>query len=182
MKMLNEMHGRMVAFMSRLNREIPAGRTGGKAWCAAKRACARLHNDEQGQAMIETAMTIIILTFMMACIASFGIAIYQRTLLAQAVQAGVSDMQQYQGVSGGTNPCTQATTDMQVAASQLNFSLMGIAFYENGVQVSGAACVSNLAPNSTVGVTATYPISLGYFFGSTTLTLSSTYSVGPVQN
>lgn len=176
--MLNDMHRRATALKKAFNRAAQPGRERVRARLIVGRVMARLRSDEEGQAIVETALMLGMLMLAVVSISWFGITMYNRTLLTQAVQAGASEMVAYQTLS--TDPCTAATTAIQNATggtTGLTYSQMTVTFYENGAQVSGSSCAGNLSTGDTVTVSATYPSSLGPYFGNTTLFATLTLPV-----
>jgi Flp pilus assembly protein TadG len=178
MKMLNELHGRMIALVRGLNRaehcklNVKASVVG--------RAIARLHSDEEGQALVEIAVAIFWLTLIGVSALWIGEAITWRTQLDQAAYQGALALRDFQNQTetGGLTPCDQALTAIQQNTASMNQSKLGITYKEDGAAVSGSSCVNTVASGGSVEVILTYPASFGPFFGgSFTLTESSTMRV-----
>jgi Flp pilus assembly protein TadG len=178
MKMLKDLHVRTVALMSGLNRPAPSVRENVSAWLIGWRACARLRSNEEGQALVETALMITMLLTFAVTIAWFSISIYNRTLLDQAANEGAIALRNYQN-QNVTNPCANALAAIQQATS-LDSTKMTITYYENGSSVSGGSCVDNLSQGDSVGVTIQFHTYVGPFFGNNgdyLLTAQSTLQV-----
>jgi Flp pilus assembly protein TadG len=150
--------------------------TGAESPSPAKKLRALLGSNEEGQALIETAIALTVFLMILTGAFAFCIVFYQELTLQQAVSAGARSLAQNQG-ENVTDPCTAATTALESSAPNFAPSKLTITFYENGAPVSGSSCLDNLVPPSTVGVTATYPCSYPIFgvkLGNCQLSASST--------
>lgn len=161
MMVLNDLHRRANALLHGLR--------------ISRRAIGRFRSDEKGQAIVESAVMISVLTLFGVSVLWFALAIYNRILLEQAANQGAMSLRNYQN-QNVTNPCSNALTAIQQATS-LDSTQMTITYYENGTSVSGGTCVDNLTQGDSVGVTIQFPASLGPFFTGITLNASSTLQV-----
>jgi Flp pilus assembly protein TadG len=149
---------------------------GAESLSLAKKLRALLGSDEEGQAIVETALSITVLMMVLTGAFAFCLVFFQELTLQQAVVAGARSLAQNQ-LNKKANACTPATTALTSSAPNFDPSKLKITFYENGTAVSGSSCLDNLVPPSTVGVTATYPCSyliVGATLGTCQLSASST--------
>jgi Flp pilus assembly protein TadG len=133
---------------------------------------AFVHND-QGGALVETAVTMPIILLVMTGIFSFSIALHQKLALAEAISAGGRTLAV---ARGETDPCQKATDAIYGAAPLLSRSNLHISYVLDGVAVGNSVTTCANNPNMTAGRTAqiiaTYPISVSVYgksFGSLSL-------------
>jgi len=140
---------------------------------ACKRIRSAFTRDEQGGALVETAVSLPIILLLMTGIFSFSIALHQKLALAEAVSAGGRVLAVERG---DTDPCQKATDAIYGAAPTLDKTNLKISYVLDGVAVGSnvTTCANN--PNMTAGRTAqiiaTYPTSVAVYgksFGSLSL-------------
>jgi len=130
-------------------------------------------HDDQGGALVETAVTMPIILLVMTGIFSFSVALHQKLALAEAVSAGGRVLAVERG---DTDPCQKATDAIYAAAPTLSRSNMKVSYVLDGVPVGSnvTTCANN--PNMTAGrpaqIIATYPIAVSLYgksFGNLSL-------------
>lgn len=135
-----------------------------------QRLRARLRNQE-GQSLLEFALTLPILLTLVTGIAIFGIALNNYIEMSAAVGSSA----QYLAMSRGntTDPCSTAATAFASAAPNLNASKLGFTYVLNGTTygaytgssastcTAGATSIQN--PGVSAQMTVTYPCSLAIF-------------------
>jgi Flp pilus assembly protein TadG len=126
------------------------------------------HEGERGQALVEFALSVIVLFAVLFAIIDFGRALYTYDLVTSAARAGT----RYASVRGNTCPNTYAGCPSTNASIQTYVS--GISgFPTSDVQVLGAGG----SPNTTVTVTVSVPFTYLFHTYFPNVTLSSTSQV-----
>jgi Flp pilus assembly protein TadG len=136
----------------------------------------------EGNAVLETALTMPIVLLILTGIFYFSIALFQKMQLAEAVSVAG----RYLAVDrGDTDPCKSTATQLYSAAPGFTQSKLTLTFTLNGTVTNGATCPgsgglanANMVSGATAQVEATYPCTLSFFtaFGnkiSTTCSLTS---------
>lgn len=140
------------------------------------RFCSQLTRDSQGSALVETAVSLPVILFLMTGIFSFSVALHQKLTLSEAVSNGGRVLAVERG---DTDPCSAATSAIYAAAPALSQSNMTISYTLNGVAQTGTSCsgTSNMVSGQPAEISVTYPVSISAFgenFGSFPLTTQIT--------
>ena len=125
---------------------------------------------EDGQALIEFAVSLPILLLIVTGILTFGLALNNYVMLTNATDTGARAL----AISSGqtTDPCATAVSAIYAAAPILKPGSFTFSFVLNGTAYSGVSCSSssyttgaaaNLVHGSPAQVTVTYPCSLAVF-------------------
>jgi len=129
-----------------------------------QRMCRAWMKDVRGGALVETAVSLPVILLLMTGIFSFGIALYQKLALAEAVSAGGRVLA---AERGDTDPCQTTTNAIYGAAPTLSRSNLTISYVLNGVAVgTGVTTCSgttNLVNGGTAQIIATYPTTIGVY-------------------
>jgi len=140
---------------------------------------AMLSSRSEGSALVETAVTLPLILFLMTGIFAFSIALYQKMELEEAVSTGGRVMAVDRG---DADPCTTTTNAILAATPSLLHSSLTITYALNGTTTplvagtpEGTACNGvTLTPGANAVVTAKYPCTLGIYGGSiVTCTMTS---------
>jgi Flp pilus assembly protein TadG len=131
---------------------------------------AMLHSRSEGSALVETAVTLPLVLFLMTGIFAFSIALYQKMELEEAVSTGGRTMA---ADRGDTDPCTTTTNAILAATPSLNHKLLTISYTLDGTTspvVAGTAETTacsgfSLTAGANAVVTATYPCTLNIYGG-----------------
>jgi Flp pilus assembly protein TadG len=123
--------------------------------------------DEQGGALVETAVCLPILLALLMGMASFGITLNNYISLTNGVDLAARQL----SISAGqtADPCLLGVQTFENSAPSLNTSKLGFTFVFNGTSESGANALSctgaaaKLTSGTSVQVTATYPCSISLF-------------------
>jgi Flp pilus assembly protein TadG len=129
------------------------------------RTLARWGREEDGNAIVEFALTAPILIAVLMAIFEFGIAFYNQLTLTQAVGSGAQYLQTLTS-SGTTDPCASTLTAIENSAPLLVPASLSLTVSINGTQVGGKTCSgdqSDLAQGVPVTVSATYPCNITIF-------------------
>ena len=138
-----------------------------------------LHSRTEGSALVETAVTLPLVLFLMTGIFAFSIALYQKMELEEAVSTGGRTMA---ADRGDTDPCTTTTNSILAATPSLNHKTLTINYTLNGTTTpavagtaEGTACNGfSLNSGANAVVTATYPCTLNIYGGNyVTCTMTS---------
>ena len=127
----------------------------GQSWRSGLRISKRLGREE-GAALYEFAMTLPVLSMMLAAILFGGITFFNYVELANAVAVGARQLGA-NGANEGTNACSTANTALLNSAGNLNASLITIA---PETFASGNKCTSTPTSGDAATVSATYPCNL----------------------
>jgi Flp pilus assembly protein TadG len=147
----------------------------------------RLKSDNEGNALVEMAVTLPLLMLVMTGIFSYSMALYQKLELAEAV----SNAGRFLATARGYNdPCQSAAAAMMSAAPSLSKSNISVTIVLNGNTDFGAGPVTSAScpgtggsPNTdmvsggTAEITATYPTGVALFgsnYGSVDLSSAIT--------
>jgi Flp pilus assembly protein TadG len=134
-------------------------------------AFIRLARDSQGGSLVETAVTVPIMIFLVTGMMSMGIMLNAYLSLTNAVQAAAMQVAISAGESG-IDPCNLAATTAAAAAPVLSASNITYTFYFGGTSgtkagpfkgTTASTCTSDLSlltAGSNVTVEAQYPVSL----------------------
>lgn len=129
------------------------------------RAAARaLRRQQQGQSVVEFALTLPILLLVVTGITTFGIAITNYVQLTESANVGGRAL----AISRNQvlDPCATAASAIQGAAPMLKASSMTYSFVLNGAAFSGSTCTSpnvnsgaagDLVQGQPATLTVTYP-------------------------
>jgi Flp pilus assembly protein TadG len=138
-----------------------------------KRLRETFAHDQQGGALVETAVSMPIILLVMTGIFSFSVALHQKLALAEAVAAGGRTLAV---ARGETDPCQKTTDAIYAAAPTLNKSNLKISYVLDGAAVGSnvTTCPDNpnMTPGRTAQITATYPIAVSIYgksFGNLSL-------------
>ena len=144
-----------------------------------------LSGNDEGQALVEVAVSVSLLMMVLTGIFAFGTAFYNKLVLTQAVGAGAQYLQQIR--TSTSDPCTDTFTAIKNAAPNLTPSKIGLTLILDGTSsstitsttVSASTCstyASKMVQAVPATVTATYPCSLSFFgfTSSSSCTLSAT--------
>jgi Flp pilus assembly protein TadG len=130
-------------------------------------------HDNQGGALVETAVSLPIILVLMTGIFSFSIALHQKLALAEAVSAGGRVLAVERG---DTDPCQKATDAIYGAAPTLSKTNLKISYVLDGVAVGSNVTTCANTPNMTAGrtaqIVATYPTAVSIYgksFGNLSL-------------
>ena len=129
--------------------------------CAA--ACA-LRKEQQGQSLVEFAVTLPILLLVVTGITTFGVAITNYVQLTEATNVGGRAL----AISRNqvVDPCATAASAVQGSAPALNPASLSYSFVLNGVSFNGSSCNSpsvnqgaagDLVQGQSATITVTYP-------------------------
>jgi len=134
-----------------------------------RKAQQLLKRGDEGNALVEMAITLPIMMAVITGVASFSIALYQKMLLAEAVSNAGHVLATDRG---DTNPCTTATNALYAAAPGLAQSNLTLTYTLNGHSygsgtttcpgTSGAANV-NMVAGGNAQIQATYTCTLGVY-------------------
>jgi Flp pilus assembly protein TadG len=140
---------------------------------------AMLHSRSEGNALVETAVTLPLVLFLMTGIFSFSIALYQKMELEEAVSTGGRTMAAARGLA---DPCQTATSAIQAATPSLTQESLTITYSLNGTTTplvagtsEGTSCSGfSLTSGANAVVTAQYPCTLAIYGGNlVTCTMTS---------
>ena len=134
---------------------------------------AILNSRSEGSALVETAVTLPLVLFLMTGIFAFSIALYQKMELEEAVSTGARTIAAARGV---TDPCLAATQAIQAATPSLIQKSLTITYSLNGEPNAspavagtseGTSCSGfSLSSGANAVVTATYPCTLNVYGGN----------------
>ncbi|MGO8750652.1 MAG: TadE/TadG family type IV pilus assembly protein [Thermoguttaceae bacterium] len=129
-------------------------------------ACGRRGRKEQGNVLVEVALSLPLLLLVFTGIFYFGIAYSNQLTLTQAVGAGAQYLQQIR--TSTSDPCADTLTAIENAAPTLTTSKISLTLNLNGTPETNKTTCSGaqqyLAEQEPVTVTATYPCSLPIVF------------------
>ena len=139
-----------------------------------------LLKEENGGALIDTAVTLPILLSVFFCFIELCLAFYSKDMISERAREGT----RYAMYHGSSCPSSSNPT-CELTASQINSYVSGLAWPNLGggtITVSTTYPSGNEAPGSSVEVTVTYifPIALP-FVPSNTLSFSSTSEMKILQ-
>jgi Flp pilus assembly protein TadG len=149
-----------------------------------------LRSHDRGSALVETALILPVMMLLITGICSMGLALNSYLCLTHAVQAGAMQLAVSAGETG-IDPCNMAATTVAAAAPTLNANNIQYTFTLNGTSVPSSgtftgtanstcsADTADLAPGTTVTVTASYPGNL-LFFGWAPKSVSMTTSASEI--
>ena len=142
----------------------------GKARPAAGRLLAPHRRGEEGQALVETALSMSVLLLVLTGLFVFTINMYHWMLLQTAASEGVQVLALGQNVPGIADPCTDATTKINQATS-LNSSSIKITFWngaaDTGALISAGSTCEGIAKGTQLTVKLTYPCSNTFIYNYT---------------
>ena len=128
-------------------------------------ACGRRGRKEQGNVLVEVALSLPLLLLVFTGIFYFGIAYSNQLTLTQAVGAGAQYLQQIR--TSTSDPCADTLTAIENAAPTLIPGSISLTLNMSGSVVPGSSCPgdqSDLIQKEPVTVTATYPCALPIVF------------------
>jgi Flp pilus assembly protein TadG len=173
-------------FIRGLNRSAKSKRAVSRTLSRVERVRTRLGGGEEGQSVVEMALVLPALLFVLCGMLVFGIYFNNYLTLTEAVAAGAQRLQQIRSTTG--DPCNDTFNALSAAAPNLNSSKIVMYIYLNGGSNintgSGSLLNSCTSETSTlmnmmgdpVKVTATYPCSLailGVNFGPSNCLLTA---------
>jgi Flp pilus assembly protein TadG len=130
-----------------------------------RRVRAFLRKGEEGQALVEIALTLPAMFAVLTAIFAFAIGFSNQLTLTSAV--GFAGQYLQTARSSTADPCADAMTALKQAAPTLNPAKINLTLNLNGTVESGSSCTSGAAimnaksfQGDPVTVTATYPLSL----------------------
>ncbi|HEX4031104.1 MAG TPA: TadE/TadG family type IV pilus assembly protein [Terracidiphilus sp.] len=144
-----------------------AGRTGRETErrSIVRRVRAFCFGHEDGNSLVEFALTLPILMAVLMAIFEFGIAFNSQLQLTQAVGAGAQYLQTIRTTT--TDPCQDTMTAIKNSAPTLKASSISLSLtMSGGSPVSGSTCSgqqSQLSQGGPVTVYATYPCNITIF-------------------
>jgi Flp pilus assembly protein TadG len=128
------------------------------------RLLMRFLRKEQGQSLVEFALSLPVMLLIVTGIASFGIAMNQYLMLTNATNSAARQLAINRGLT--TDPCQLASSTVYGAAPLLTQASLSFTLVLNGTTYSGTSCSSsntttgaagNLSQGSTAKITVTYP-------------------------
>jgi Flp pilus assembly protein TadG len=128
------------------------------------RVDALLRSKNEGQALVEMAITLPLLLILLMCIYTFGVAYSNKVTLTNAVGQASITLQSSRGSTA--DPCATAWNALTAAAPGLNSAQINMSIsFNGGTPVAGSTCTGSLATFAgTVGqtntISATYPCNL----------------------
>jgi Flp pilus assembly protein TadG len=129
------------------------------------RTLVRWRGEEDGNAVVELALTLPILVAILVAIFEFGVAFNNQLQLTQAVGAGAQYLQLIRSTT--TDPCNDTITTIENSAPTLLPSSITLTLTMNGDSpVTGSTCPgkqSELAQGAPVTVYAKYPCNITIF-------------------
>jgi Flp pilus assembly protein TadG len=135
-------------------------------------------SDTDGSALVEMAVTLPLMMFLITGLCFMGIAVDNYIILSHANDVGA----RYLALNRGqlTDPCAQTVTVMQNAAPGLNTANLSYAFKIGSSGTLGSSCTSATAnmvaaSTATVSVSYTYPLII-YGWGRTNLKMQAVTS------
>ena len=141
--------------------------------------------NEDGQALIEFAVTVPLLLLVVTGILTFGIALNNYLMLTQATGVAARTLAVNRGQT--LDPCSTVATAVMAAGPTLNSSNLTFNIVLNGTPFSGTSCASASTSTGAAGdmvqgtpakVTVTYPCKLAVYgarpLSSCTLTAQTT--------
>jgi Flp pilus assembly protein TadG len=143
-----------------------------------------IYPDDNGQSLVEFALTLPVLLLVLTGITTFGLAMNNYLMLTEATSVGARQIAVSRAQT--LDPCSVASAAVYAAAPSFNQSKFTFTFTFNGVNYSGASCASsspttgaagNLKQGMPATVNVTYPCSLiayKYNFGTCNLQAQTT--------
>jgi Flp pilus assembly protein TadG len=133
-----------------------------------------LHSGDRGSAIVEMALAMPIMMFILTGVFTFSNALYEQLSLAEGISVGGRTLAVDRG---DTDPCKTATAAIKAAAPSLNNSNLTLTYTLNGVLqgVGTTSCTGgavNLVASGSATIRATYSCNLGLFghaFGTCTI-------------
>ncbi len=119
---------------------------------------------DDGNIIVELALTLPVLMLLFTGVISFAIAYGNQLTLTQAVGVGGEYLQQLRGST--TDPCASVLSAVENAAPYLTASNISLTITMNGTKESGSSCPgdqTNLEQGTPVTVYATYPCTLSIY-------------------
>jgi Flp pilus assembly protein TadG len=119
---------------------------------------------EDGNALVEFALTLPILMAVLVAIFEFGMAFNNQLQLTNAVGAGAQYLQEL-GTSS-TDPCNDVYTTIKNSAPSLAPASISLTLNLGGTKVTGNTCSgdqSDIVPGGSFTVSATYPCNIALF-------------------
>jgi Flp pilus assembly protein TadG len=180
----NYLRERAYAFLCGMKRPTAFLKKRTKTRSTKDGVCARLHRGEEGNAILEFALVLPPLLFVLMGIFVLGIIYNNYLMLTSATGAGAQQLQQLRGQT--SDPCADTYNALVLAAPTLNSSNITLTFNFGGTTESGKTCASGAAiVNGTsasgmqVTVNSSYPcnfVIMGINFapGGCTLKASAT--------
>ena len=139
----------------------------GFAGAVCKSVGARLRSgNEDGQALIEFALSVPMLLLLVTAIVSFGIVLNNYLELTNATNASAQALSISRGQT--SDPCATAVSAFETAAPTLHTSNLGFTIALNAVNVGGTSCpTATLVEGQPAQVTVTYPCNFSFIYNFT---------------
>ena len=134
--------------------------------------------DENGQALIEFALSLPILLLVLFGLCTFGIGFSNYLMLEDATNVGARQLAISR--SQTNDPCATVSSSVFAAAPNLTKANLAFTYVVNGTPFAGTSCTpatSSMVQGATAKVTVTYPCSLASYrwnFGSVCSLTAST--------
>lgn len=168
MKLLNDLHRRMIVLICAVDSAVPVSKSSCKSRSAGKGVRVRLRMGDEGSNLVEFALVLPFLVMFLTGIFWIGNALSQRQALTQAV--GIAAAQLSESRTTSKDPCTETLTAFVNAAPQLKLTNLTLTIKMNGSADISAktACGGNLkdlqaASPGSVTVTASYQSKIPMF-------------------
>lgn len=142
---------------------IPDGIQLGTVGVGSGRNRARIGN-RRGQSFVEFTLVIPLLLLIMTGMLSFGFALHNYIVLANAVTAGAEILAVSRGQT--SDPCATAYAAVNSAALGLTTANLTMRFTINGTLYTSSSCTSgttNMVQGASAEVQGIYPCTLGVF-------------------
>lgn len=142
-----------------------SGRNPGGIFSIRTRIQRLLHSEERGNAIVEMAIALPVMMFLMTGIFSFSNALYQKLSLAEAVSYGGHVLAMDRG---DANPCATATAAIKAAAPHLNPANLTLTYTFNGISqgtgtTSCTGGAADLLSKKNAMIQASYSCGLGVY-------------------
>ncbi len=133
----------------------------------SRRICALQHGSDEGQSLVEFALTLPVMLLVVTGLCAFAIAMNSYLQLTDAVNVAARQLAISRGLY--LDPCAQATSAFYAAAPLLTKSSLNFKYTLNGTAYSGTSCNSssytsgaagNLSQGSTATMQVTYTFNL----------------------
>jgi Flp pilus assembly protein TadG len=126
----------------------------------------RQSSEEEGQALLEFAVSLPILLVVVTGILAFGLVLNNYVILTNATDNGARALSISRGQT--TDPCATTVNAVYTAAPILRQSGYTFAITLNGTKYTGTSCnssaaVANMVQGAQAQVTVTYPCSLAMY-------------------
>jgi len=150
-------------FARGLNRAAKPKTATGRILSPVERVRACLRGGEDGQALVEAAISITVFMMIMMCIITLSIIYKNQIILTQAVGSSAQYLQSLTTAPAGTDPCALTYSYLQGAAPTLSQTItVHFTLGSNPVITNNSCSLSEIQPSSSAGsenikVEAWYP-------------------------